>query len=100
MINLLKRLLGIPIPDGQCPTCGRPIVINARYPAALCLKCYSKAVDKNGQPLDFHGVVDHVCFVDGKQCWIDEAHFGGTVIQANTKRVPDFMTEEEYDAEQ
>lgn len=81
----------------QCPICGATQQRNLRYPRYLCPECAAQASDEVGRRLQFTGLgcgfraayVDtgelrntHVCFVRGRQCWADEAHFGGIVIQS------------------
>lgn len=84
----------------QCPICEEPLTANARYPNYVCQSCYAKAVSLDGRPLQFGNVglsggyraayVDthvayesHDCYIDGVQCWADEARFGGIVIEVS-----------------
>jgi len=81
-----------------CPTCGREVEPNPRYPRYLCSACVERAADTNGELIQFYqaspddqyaaryattGVdyPNHECFVDGVKCWADEARFGGIVVQ-------------------
>ena len=69
-----------------------------RYPRYLCQQCVASATDHSGRPLQFFNeglsggflaryadtgepVNSHLCFVNGIQCWADEARFGGIVVQ-------------------
>ena len=91
--------------SGQfCPLCGAGVQPSERYPHYLCPACSGKAVSAEGRPLVFGNVAmsggfsagyadngapyegGHVCFVDGRQCWADEARFGGIVIQPGDPR--------------
>ena len=87
-----------------CPICGAAVRENPRYPKRLCEACAAKAVSADGRLLVFGNVAmsggfsagyadsdepyegGHVCFVDGRQCWADEARFGGIVIQPGDPR--------------
>ena len=81
-----------------CPICSAPVAPNVRYRNYICFECCAKAVDENGRKLGFGnesfsgGFVvwyadtnttrdSHVCFIDGIECWADEAHMGGVVIR-------------------
>src|SRR5688500_15724090 len=84
-----------------CPICGAEVAPSLRYPSYVCRDCYQKAVDSSGRALRFYnesfsgGFIanyadtdedygSHVCFIDGVECWADEAHFGGIVIRPRT----------------
>ena len=92
--------------SGQlCPICRAEVAPNPRYRAYLCQSCAARAVSADGRPLVFGNVsmsggfaaayadtgepypAEHVCFVDGVECWADEARFGGIVIQTERPRV-------------
>ena len=81
-----------------CPVCRIEVQTNPRYPRYLCRTCIERAVDKNGEKIQFFqsnpdgryaarysatGAVypSHECFVDGSKCWADEARFGGIIVQ-------------------
>jgi hypothetical protein len=87
---------------GTCPVCGEPATQDARYPRALCLPCTDSAVCQThslparlGGPGSLSGgfVPGHVSIdgsweacegivtVNGRQCVMEEARFGGTVVQ-------------------
>ena len=71
-----------------------------RYPRYLCGNCSGRVTDKEDRRVEFfnteflgHGCqgryVDSdepynsdVCYVDGVECWAEEAYLGGIVIQA------------------
>lgn len=97
MIRLLKFWFGIP-QQQTCPVCQSEVEFVARYPDYVCRDCCQRTVDAEGRPLDFFNVdlsggfcarytdnqqryESHQCFIDGKQCHADEAHFGGIVIR-------------------
>jgi hypothetical protein len=81
-----------------CPLCGTAVVPNVRYRNYICFDCCRSAVDESGRKLSFGnqslsgGFVawytetkeprnTHVCYIDGVECWADEAHMGGIVIR-------------------
>jgi len=85
-----------------CPICEKELRPYARYPSYVCNECSSKAVSKTGRKLifsniDFSGGYaayyedtkkeydSHLCFIDGIECFADEARFGGIVIQVKNK---------------
>jgi len=68
-----------------------------RYPRYICVECSRRATDKNGRPLRFTNLSlsggfeahyrgsnepydSHICYVDGRTCWADEAHMDGIVV--------------------
>lgn len=80
-----------------CPICSKPVPHWGRYPRAVCETCYDKACDAHGRKLSFSNVsIDggfnavvtdtqeeyqsHTCYVEGVECWADEARFGGIVL--------------------
>jgi len=85
--------------EQQCPICRSLVKANPRYPRYLCGSCASMATAPDNRLLSFGntgiagGYVaiyrdtgecysSHVCFVKGIVCWVDEARFGGIVIEA------------------
>jgi hypothetical protein len=81
-----------------CPICAIPVPHWERYPRAVCNTCYDKACDNKGRKLNFYNVSmsggfeaivadtkeeypSHICYIEGVECWADEARFGGIVIQ-------------------
>lgn len=90
-----------------CPICGTPTVHEARYPASVCADCQQRAADRDGRRIvgyneGFGGelIVFYAespsgpqteiagdvlatgrCWIDGIECSIDEARFGGVVVQ-------------------
>jgi predicted nucleic acid-binding Zn ribbon protein len=92
-------------PSHPCPICSTPVPHWERYPVAVCQDCHNKACNAQGQKLSFFNesmsggfgaiVADtkadypsHICYIEGKKCWADEARFGGIVIQTYTERSP------------
>ena len=87
-------------PDGSlCPACGERGRNSPRYPAALCERCVSELVDRQGRPararnagegafgggllieVDGKNVPeDTPLFARGIECRAKEAYFGGVVI--------------------
>ena len=80
-----------------CPICNKPGQRSPRYPKQICVDCGHRATDKGGRPLQFSnesisgGYVawyrdtgepyeSHLCYVEGRTCWADEAHMGGIVV--------------------
>jgi hypothetical protein len=81
-----------------CPICSSPVQHWTRYPQAICQDCAAKARNAQGRKLTFYNysasggfyaVVEgsgakneeHLCYIDGLECWADEHWFGGIVIQ-------------------
>lgn len=81
-----------------CPICHNILPTFERYPRYLCMECVSRAKSDDGRLLKFSNIdttggfiaqyVDtgesyprHECYVDGIQCYADEGHCGGIVIQ-------------------
>ncbi|WP_433663849.1 hypothetical protein ACQPW1_18105 [Nocardia sp. CA-128927] len=93
-----------------CPRCERPAIYQARYPLGVCDHCLSRTTDRAGRRVrgfntDLSGgmiayytdTLEHsdpsqkeecvevtrtgVCFIDGLPAAMQEAHFGGIVVQ-------------------
>lgn len=81
-----------------CPICNQELPFSSRYPNYLCKRCSSYPVDEDGRTLKFwnesiSGGFDaryidtnelrdsHICYVNGRKCWAEEARMGGIVIQ-------------------
>ena len=81
-----------------CPICQKEVEPYSRYPHYICPSCAENPVDENGKALEFFnesisgGFIardkgtneirqSHICFIQGVECWADEARFGGIVIQ-------------------
>lgn len=81
-----------------CPICSTPIEPSPRYPRRLCSACAFRVKSKDGRPLKFLNECmsggyaaeyadtgdpydSHECFVDGIECYADEARFGGIVLE-------------------
>lgn len=88
-----------------CPLCAADVEPNVRYKNYICFDCCRKAVDENGRLLGFGNESfsggfaawykdtnttrdSHVCYIDGIQCWADEAHMGGIVIRRYDDMTP------------
>lgn len=85
--------------DNQCcPICKNKTSYNPRYPNYICTSYAKDPLDEDGRSLQFSNTSmsggfeaeytdtgeaydSHICFVEGKKCWADEARFGGIVIQ-------------------
>ena len=81
-----------------CPICNTELGVSARYPDYICRACVSKATDKEGRPLVFYNETimgsgfqaifsdtqeihdSHTCYIDGIECYAEEAYFGGIVV--------------------
>jgi hypothetical protein len=86
------------IASRPCPTCQREMMIDKRYPEAICPECMQKAADAHGRRLSFfnetisgglktfYAGTDEVykgldCYVDGIRCRAREARMGGVVVE-------------------
>ena len=87
------------IKDKQfCPICDAEVEVVLRYPNYVCRKCAGKASSADGRRLIFcnenlsggfiafyadtnESYDSHVCFIEDIRCRVDEAHFGGIVIE-------------------
>ncbi len=93
-----------------CPICGAPTVHEDRYPASVCADCQQRASDPDGRRIvgyneglagglivfyaespsgpqtEIAGKVLETgrCWIDGIECSISEARFGGVVVQRFT----------------
>lgn len=93
-----------------CPICGSPTAHTDRYPASVCIDCANRAADSAGRRIvgynegmsgglivfyaetergpqsELAGEVMDTgrCYIDGIECTIGEARFGGVVIQPVT----------------
>ncbi len=93
-------------PSHPCPICSNPVRHWERYPLAVCHNCDRKACNAQGQKLVFFNLsmsggfgaivadtkedyLSHICYIEGKKCWADEARFGGIVIQPYTTQLLD-----------
>ena len=82
-----------------CPICAASLEPQSRYPRYVCQACARRARSADGRPLTFAnegfdgGYVatfadtgepynSHECWIDGVACHVDEARFGGIVIEA------------------
>ena len=82
-----------------CPICLSKVAPDERYPRYVCENCVLKATSADGRLLAFGNThlfggfearfadsgatyQGHECFINGKRCRVDEAHFGGIVIEA------------------
>lgn len=98
-------------PTHPCPICGTPTIHEDRYPASVCADCQQRAADRDGRRIvgynegfggglivfyaesptgpqsEIAGEVLETgrCWIDGIECSITEARFGGVVVQ----RLPD-----------
>lgn len=83
----------------KCPICSAAVSSSERYPNYVCHECVGKAVNEDGHPVKFfntsfaggfvaviekNGIEEksenHICFIDKKKFYADEAHFGGIVV--------------------
>jgi len=87
----------------QCPICKTDLQPKTRYPNYVCSECSNKASDKLGNPLSFGNIGigggfeafcaktnkkhdSHICYIEGIECFADEARFGGIVIEINKNK--------------
>lgn len=94
-------------PTHPCPICGTPTVHEDRYPASVCSDCQQRAADSEGRRIVGYNegisgglivfyaespsgpqseIASEVletgrCWIDGIECSIREARFGGVVVQ-------------------
>jgi len=85
-----------------CPICKVALQAYERYPNYICPSCASKATDKHGRLLCFGNINlsggfeafyldnkkkydSHICYINGIECYADEARFGGIVIEKSSK---------------
>lgn len=81
----------------HCPICNKPRKMDLRYPNAVCPACAEQVTDEQGRQLvlynervsgGFRAIVQgtnelrasHLCYIQGVECWADEAYMGGIVI--------------------
>jgi len=84
-----------------CANCKKSVFNNARYPKYICDDCTDLITDKEGRRIEFYNTepLGHGCqgyyigteqkekyasnigFIDNKEVYAEEAHFGGIVIQ-------------------
>lgn len=98
------------VPSHPCPVCGSSTAHTDRYPASVCVDCAGRATDSEGRRIIgyneslsgglivFYAESDRGpqaelatevletgrCWIDGIECTIGEARFGGVVIEAVT----------------
>ncbi|MBF9523532.1 hypothetical protein BKG83_04730 [Mycobacteroides chelonae] len=86
-----------------CPLCQSPTFHMERYPRSVCADCAARATDSTGRTItgyntslgggfqavftDTQQECDEVtrsnrCWIDGHPCGINEARFGGVVVEA------------------
>jgi|SRR5690606_33218680 len=90
-----------PLINTTCFICGAPDRTLPRYPVIACAGCKRRAVNHEGKPVKFFNesmsggflamlddgsrdeetTATHTAYVDGTEVYVDEARFGGTVIQ-------------------
>ena len=82
----------------KCPICNADLEPNKRHPNYVCPTCTKNATDKDGRKLVFSNASlsggfiawyqdtdeeykSHTCYINGIECFANEAKFGGIVIQ-------------------
>jgi hypothetical protein len=82
----------------QCPICSLDVPVSERYPDYICNSCVAKAKSGDGRPVEFFNEAlsggfqavysdtmeryeGHICYINNVKCCVDEAHFGGIVVQ-------------------
>lgn len=80
-----------------CPICSKQTPFSPRYPNYVCKECRNKATDENNRLLKFYNISasggfqaiyndtgeiydSHICYIDNRKCFANEARFGGIVI--------------------
>lgn len=83
----------------RCPVCYSDVEKNYRYPKYVCQACTAKAASSDGRRLIFNNAglsggltarfadtgelyMGSRCYIEGLPCRVDEARFGGIVIEA------------------
>lgn len=95
-------------PTHPCPVCGAPAPHADRYPLSVCPTCAGRTTDSADRPISAFNeglgggfivfftdspvgaqgevcaevMASGLCWIDGQQCSISEARFGGVVVQA------------------
>ena len=84
--------------EQHCQKCSVLVEPNVRYREYICFECCAKTVDEDGRKLGFGNESmsggfaawyedtketrdSHICYIEGIQCYADEAHMGGIVIR-------------------
>jgi len=97
--------------EQHCQICGVSVEPNVRYRDYICFECCAKAADENGRQLGFGnesfsgGFVawyedtketrdSHICYIDGIECYADEAHMGGIVIRLYDERMQQWYSKQ------
>jgi len=83
----------------HCPICKKEMPYMERYPKMLCIECSKQTKDAKGRELEFYNTHplgggfgarykdtkekydSHLCYINGIECWADEARFGGIVVE-------------------
>ena len=84
----------------QCPICRKDVFPMQRYPNYVCSTCIDNHGTRtwDGRTIKFYNqdhtggfisqieglnthIPVHQCYINGVECWADEARFGGIVIQ-------------------
>jgi hypothetical protein len=85
----------------ECLVCNQSFLGYERYPRMVCSECFEKTVDSKGKRVVFRNGMngfgfeshhydkkgnvtiksDHICYIDNKKCYADEARMGGIVIE-------------------
>lgn len=90
--------MGIILATYSCPICSKKLKAVERYPRYVCVDCVDRASSKEGRRVQFSnagpqgGYVgsyadnqepyeSHECYIDGIQCYADEARYGGIVVE-------------------
>jgi diaminopimelate decarboxylase len=85
-----------------CPICGASGQLTPRYTKAVCGDCSKRAKSPDGLLLKFSNIdlgggfqakyaesdekyKSHQCFIDNIECYADEAHMGGIVIEVGVR---------------
>lgn len=72
--------------EQNCPICNEVVKANPRYPNYVCSSCLESGVEVNGttvlvSDIDVHNNLKVQCSIKGIECKVQEARFGGTVVQ-------------------
>ena len=88
-----------------CPICLQKMTFFERYPMKVCPECSEKTFTKDGIKIDFCNIDvtggfkstiqsnpikegdEHTCYINGLECYADEARFGGIVVSIKNLKI-------------
>ena len=72
--------------EQNCPICKELVKPNPRYPNYVCNTCLANGIEVNGKnisvsEIDVYSNLEVQCSLKGIECKVQEAKFGGAVVQ-------------------